>query len=197
MVFDSRGMERKPAVSDGMGPAMTFLGIPTVALAAFVIREAGRKSRYAVLFCLSWFAITLAPMLPLPEHHSDYYLTVPAIGLAMLCGLGVYRGRLRAVSVWRLAVSQTGFRHHAGAGALLRSVLIRACRLPESNDSDRPDRHPMVALNPEPGRSRGWFSWGDGSRASPSGKNHRSGWNSDRSLRQFDRRIRHLFGGPE
>jgi hypothetical protein len=37
-----------------------------------------------VLFFLSWFAITLLPVLPLTNHRTDYYLTIPVIGLAML-----------------------------------------------------------------------------------------------------------------
>jgi hypothetical protein len=81
-----------------MGPAIFW--IPTLALSAFVIREITKK-RYAVLFCLSWYLIALAPMLPLPGHHSDYYLTVPTIGLAMLGGMGV-SGAFGAVSTWRL-----------------------------------------------------------------------------------------------
>jgi hypothetical protein len=74
--------------------------IPTLALSAFVVREIAKK-RYQVLFCLSWFLIALAPMLPLPGHHSDYYLTVPVIGLAMLGGIGISRA-IGAVSTWRL-----------------------------------------------------------------------------------------------
>ncbi len=36
------------------------------------------------LFLLGWFVITLAPVLPLKNHRSDYYLMVPVMGLAML-----------------------------------------------------------------------------------------------------------------
>jgi hypothetical protein len=71
-----------------MGQAIFW--ILTIALSAFVIREISQR-RYVVLFFLSWFLITLAPMLPLPGHHSDYYLTIPLIGLAMLGGLAVSR----------------------------------------------------------------------------------------------------------
>jgi hypothetical protein len=81
-----------------MGPAI--FGILSLSLGAFVIREITQK-RYQALFCLSWFLITLAPMLPLPGHHSDYYLTVPIIGLAMLGGFAISRA-FEAVSTWRL-----------------------------------------------------------------------------------------------
>jgi len=40
---------------------------------------------------LAWFALTLAPFLPLRDHVMDYYLAVPAAGLAMLGGWGVAR----------------------------------------------------------------------------------------------------------
>ncbi|HEY2123012.1 MAG TPA: hypothetical protein VGH07_05415, partial [Chthoniobacterales bacterium] len=36
-----------------------------------------------------WFLIPLAPMLPLPDHRTDYYLTIPLIGLAMLGAFGI------------------------------------------------------------------------------------------------------------
>jgi hypothetical protein len=35
-------------------------------------------------YFLFWFVITLAPVLPLKDHVSDYYLTIPSIGLALL-----------------------------------------------------------------------------------------------------------------
>ena len=87
----------------------------------------GRKFRYAVLFCVFWFLITLAPMLPLPDHHTDYYLTVPVIGLAMLCGLGISRA-FGAVSVWRLAESNRldiGRALRAGAVLILLAAYLR------------------------------------------------------------------------
>jgi hypothetical protein len=64
--------------------AMVFL-IGSVALAAFVAAELKRR-RLAVLFCLAWFLITLAPLVPLTGHLTDYYLTIPLIGIAMLGG---------------------------------------------------------------------------------------------------------------
>lgn len=65
------------------------------ALAAFVVSEL-RRRRYSVLFFLSWFLITLAPVLPLPEHRTDYYLTIPVIGIAMLGGSAAGRWRSRS-----------------------------------------------------------------------------------------------------
>ncbi len=41
------------------------------------------------LFSAAWFFITLGPVLPLQNHISDYYLTIPVAGLAMLVAGGV------------------------------------------------------------------------------------------------------------
>ena len=65
-----------------------IVSIVSAVLAIFVIRQV-MKSRYSVLFFVFWFPIALAPMLPLPGHYTDYYLTIPLIGLAMLGGYGL------------------------------------------------------------------------------------------------------------
>jgi len=67
------------------GTAELLLLTGTLAIAAYVISEL-KQRKTAVLFYLSWFAVTLAPMLPLKDHRTDYYLTIPVIGIAMLGG---------------------------------------------------------------------------------------------------------------
>lgn len=57
--------------------------IGSLAVAAYVATELWQH-RLTVLFFLSWFLATLAPMLPLASHRTDYYVTIPVIGLAML-----------------------------------------------------------------------------------------------------------------
>ncbi|MBI2689942.1 MAG: hypothetical protein HYX27_26865 [Acidobacteria bacterium] len=49
-----------------------------------------RRERW-IVFSLVWFFATLGPLLPLKMHVSDYYLTVPALGLAMAAGLAAAR----------------------------------------------------------------------------------------------------------
>jgi hypothetical protein len=49
------------------------------------------KRRNIAIFGVFWFLICLAPMIPLPGHLSDYYLTIPLIGLAMTAAWGVVR----------------------------------------------------------------------------------------------------------
>jgi hypothetical protein len=51
-----------------------------------------RKRRAVALFFAAWYLATLAPVLVLPEHHSDYYLTIPLLGFAMLAGWATGRG---------------------------------------------------------------------------------------------------------
>lgn len=51
-----------------------------------------RRRRPTVLFFAAWYLATLAPVLVLPQHLTEYYLTLPLIGLGMLFGFGVTRG---------------------------------------------------------------------------------------------------------
>ena len=41
------------------------------------------RRQWLTVFCAAWFVIVLAPVLPLRDHITDYYLTIPTIGLAM------------------------------------------------------------------------------------------------------------------
>ena len=64
-------------------PGRSFLTILlTAALVCFLGLQL-RKKQWIVLFFPAWFVIILAPLLPLREHMSDYYLTIPVLGLAM------------------------------------------------------------------------------------------------------------------
>lgn len=47
------------------------------------------KRRFLPLFLLCWFLIVLGPLVPLHNHVTDYYLFIPAIGIAMLAAYGV------------------------------------------------------------------------------------------------------------
>ena len=63
------------------------------AVAAFVLWKLYRREWLAA-FCVSWFAIVLSPLLPLRDHVSDYYNTIPVIGLAIL-------GAWAVVEAWK------------------------------------------------------------------------------------------------
>jgi hypothetical protein len=68
-------------------PQLTYLWAwgASVALLAFVGWSAWRR-RFLPAFFLSWFVVLLIPVLPLRDHISPYYLTLPVVGLAALAG---------------------------------------------------------------------------------------------------------------
>lgn len=82
------------------GLGWILAAIFTLALFGFTLWMARRRDRRP-LFFISWFIITIAPVLPLRDHVSDYYLTIPAIGVAML---GAYAASLALACgpAWRL-----------------------------------------------------------------------------------------------
>lgn len=62
--------------------------VAAVELSGFMVRRMMRRE-WAGLFCVGWFAIFLVPVLPLPNHFSVYYLTLPLAGLSWLAGWGL------------------------------------------------------------------------------------------------------------
>jgi len=57
--------------------------ILTAGLLGLVAWQTARK-KFLPLFLLLWFVITLAPVLPLRDHITEYYPFIPTIGLCML-----------------------------------------------------------------------------------------------------------------
>jgi len=55
------------------------------AIAGFVATRLWRRDWPAAIGVL-WFGALIAPVLPLRDHFSDYYLTLPALGLALVAG---------------------------------------------------------------------------------------------------------------
>lgn len=89
----------------------------TLALLAFAIQQARRKEWLAAVL-LAWYFITLGPVVPLRDHITDYYLTLPAMCLAMLGGYAVVWAWQRGMP-WRVvgAVLAGGFiAQHAPVG---------------------------------------------------------------------------------
>ena len=85
--------------------------ILTAALALFVVAALLRR-RWLALFGFAWFLGTLAPVLPLRDHISDYYLTIPTIGLALA-------GADAVASAW-------AWRTWAGVAALALALSVYA-----------------------------------------------------------------------
>jgi hypothetical protein len=65
-------------------------GVAIVSLAlggaCFSLRAAAKGSATTPLFCLCWYLATLAPVLPLRDHMTEYYVYLPVIGLCWLGG---------------------------------------------------------------------------------------------------------------
>lgn len=80
-----------------------FLAVLVLLLFGFAIRRASRRD-WLPVFCLAWFVIVLAPLLPLRDHISIYYLVVPTLGLAILGAYALARSWLCPLS-WKLAAA--------------------------------------------------------------------------------------------
>lgn len=70
----------RPEVIDWRPVWLTAAVAGLVALGALAMVRRGRLA----IWCLAWFVLVLLPVLPLTQHFTEYYLTVPAIGLAIL-----------------------------------------------------------------------------------------------------------------
>lgn len=111
-VFDT--LRRYLTWSFGADRYARFLGFPVwphyvaealvaTALLGFSAVMLRRRERLPI-FCAGWFLITLAPVLPLKNHVSDYYLTIPVIGFSMLGGWALASARGRSLALASLAV---------------------------------------------------------------------------------------------
>lgn len=101
------------------------------ALVYFLVREIAQR-RYTALFFVFWFLIALAPMLPLPDHRDDYYLTIPLLGLAMLAAQG-------AAAAWRSRLAFAGLEFgpwFARAAVLALAVIWAAPMLSAIEDGN-------------------------------------------------------------
>ncbi|MCL4402848.1 MAG: glycosyltransferase family 39 protein [Acidobacteria bacterium] len=75
----------------------------TTALLAFVAWSVWQK-RWLPLFLLAWYGILIAPMLPLRDHVTDYYIFLPSIGLAMLGSAALVYG-WRKAAAWKIGTA--------------------------------------------------------------------------------------------
>jgi hypothetical protein len=61
-----------------------------------------RRRKYLGLFAIAWFVIILSPYLLLSDHMTDYYVAIPAIGVAIL-GAWAIACAWRSMLIWRIA----------------------------------------------------------------------------------------------
>jgi hypothetical protein len=67
---------------------LTVNSLLTAGILGFVLVQLRKRNRVPA-FLLLWFFLLLAPVLPLVDHFSDHYLTMPTIGLAVLAAWGL------------------------------------------------------------------------------------------------------------
>ena len=103
----------------------------SAALLAFTAAKTARGDRLP-LFFLAWFAIVLAPVLPLRDHVTDYYLYLPSAGLAMLGSYALARA-WRHGTAWRAAAAALAALYLAltapAASAGTRWIAARSLRV--------------------------------------------------------------------
>lgn len=71
--------------------------VSALLIVGFVVYRAWIRRDLLPAFFAAWFVLLLAPVLPLLNHVSEYYLVAPSSGLAMLAGYGlvhVFRSRM-------------------------------------------------------------------------------------------------------
>jgi len=71
------------AVPLGLNHSLARLVLVVSAAALVVSAVLAWRRRRELFFGVIWFAVTLAPLLPLTDHPTPYYLTIPSIGVAM------------------------------------------------------------------------------------------------------------------
>jgi hypothetical protein len=118
-----------------MWPFFACAAVVGIALLALCVRR-----EWLPLFCVAWFVIVLTPVLPLRNHRSDYYVTIPVIGLAILGAYGIARWpRVGAVAALAYAIpgiwmahgmSQLFYDHSTRVKHLVRGVAGAAKQHP-------------------------------------------------------------------
>lgn len=81
-----------------------------------------RKGERLPLFFLAWFLILIAPVLPLSEHHTEYYPFLPTIGLAMAGGWLVDRA-WNASTAWKLLAAALAIVYFASSAPAAHRTL--------------------------------------------------------------------------
>lgn len=78
------------------------------ALLGFTLRQSLRRN-WLPMMLLAWFVFLLAPVLPLRDHVTDYYLTLPMIALGMLGAVAVASACRSHIAAKALALVLTAF----------------------------------------------------------------------------------------
>ncbi len=121
-------------------PPYGFITVQPALAAALVILATGgillftwaeaRRQRFAPLFFLAWFFITLAPLLPFRDHLTHYYLFLPAVGIAAIAALALERWKFVAAPVillflWvQLPIERVGERWYLDRSLAVKTLVM-------------------------------------------------------------------------
>ena len=96
---------------------IVLLGVAAVSLglACFLVR----RWRGPALFCVAWYLIAIAPILPLRDHRMQYYVFIPLIGICWLGGWALAEAWTARPGVRIAAAALAGLYLADGASALL------------------------------------------------------------------------------
>lgn len=137
-------------LADIVGARWSMEGMIAAMTGACLVAFAIRRVLFA-MFCGAWFLIFLGPALALPNHRTEYYLTLPAVGLAWLGGwavtvawkrAGLVRAAAVIVVIVFLAGQATAIRF--GTAAILRQTSHMRVAVRAAEEVER--RSPHTAL---------------------------------------------------
>ncbi len=125
-----------PSEWDGMARPRWIAMASLAIFGILIIWLALRRSplRPVAWFAAAWFGITITPVLPLRDHVTDYYLTLPVMGLAMLLGaLMAAHPKLAAAPValylaMMLPAASVGTRWYADRSQHVRTLVLGVMR---------------------------------------------------------------------
>lgn len=119
------------------------LVVLAAAILSFTAWKAAKRD-HVPLFFFAWFLITLAPLLPLRDHVSDYYLSIPAIGIAAIAAAGISEAlhsspaassaalALAAIYLWlQIPESHFGVRWYFERSRSARALVLGVARARE------------------------------------------------------------------
>jgi len=99
----------RPGGEAAVEPWQNWLQLAAAIPAAAALSWGLWKRDRWVLFGTAWFVAALLPVLPLRDHVSDYYLTVPVAGLALAIGQAAARKPLLAVLPAAMYLASSGY----------------------------------------------------------------------------------------
>jgi hypothetical protein len=120
-----------------------FVEIPSAAVLGAVCALTGAAALFAwrdriARLGLAWFVILLVPLLPLRDHVTDYYVTGPAAGLALLGGWAIVRHKpawapVACYLAMSIPAAWMVTQWHAARAEAVRNLVLGVAEIREKN----------------------------------------------------------------